>query len=510
MAGRRDRPERLRLRLRGWTRRHAHPLRRVLYYVYLPAWFLYHDPLLAAVADDCCGGEFPAWTAIIRWPVTHHWVNAHPIGEAILIAPFFAVAHALTRWTNLSPDGFSPYYQHAAGLAGLFYVLAGLWFLRRLLGRHFSPGVVDASLAALLLGTSLLHYGTFDSVWSHAFSFALCAGLLERLDAWQPGSTRDDVLIGVLAALMILVRHTNLLVPLFFVAAVRSPRLALTAGRSRRWACCRSCGCITAPPATGWSARTDRSGSRSRRRICGACSAASRKGAFFWAPLLLIAVAGFAWLPVSLRRWRAPAAALLAVHTYIIASWWDWQFGASYGHRGFVDVYPILALGLGVGVRPRFCGAVAARRLDGRRRDALRAVGVPDAAGTGTASCRWPTRPGRNTARRSCGAGGDAKKSGHPPARRDGGLRPLVPSRSPVADSSNDGAARGRAGARRHDLPLERRARLVLRCGGRRRHPPAACDHVRCRGRRAHGRHRVRGRCAAPRGSFSWTTPGAP
>ena len=42
------------------------------YYVYLPAWFLHHDPSLAAVADDCCGGEFPAWTAIIRWPVTHH------------------------------------------------------------------------------------------------------------------------------------------------------------------------------------------------------------------------------------------------------------------------------------------------------------------------------------------------------------------------------------------------------------------------------------------------------
>ena len=38
------------------------------YYVYLPAWLLHHDPSLDAVADDCCGGEFPAWTAIVRWP----------------------------------------------------------------------------------------------------------------------------------------------------------------------------------------------------------------------------------------------------------------------------------------------------------------------------------------------------------------------------------------------------------------------------------------------------------
>src|SRR4051794_11536084 len=27
------------------------------YYVYLPAWTLYHDPSLQAVADDCCGGD---------------------------------------------------------------------------------------------------------------------------------------------------------------------------------------------------------------------------------------------------------------------------------------------------------------------------------------------------------------------------------------------------------------------------------------------------------------------
>ncbi len=59
------------------------------YYVYLPAWFIYGDPSLTAVARDCCGGEFPAFTAIIRWPGTRRWVNAHPIGVAILQAPFF-------------------------------------------------------------------------------------------------------------------------------------------------------------------------------------------------------------------------------------------------------------------------------------------------------------------------------------------------------------------------------------------------------------------------------------
>ena len=54
------------------------------YYVYLPSWFIFHDPSLAATARDCCGGEFPSFTAIIRWPGTRRWVNAHPIGVAVM------------------------------------------------------------------------------------------------------------------------------------------------------------------------------------------------------------------------------------------------------------------------------------------------------------------------------------------------------------------------------------------------------------------------------------------
>src|SRR5687768_8091714 len=99
------------------------------YYIYLPAWFIHHDPSLQATARDCCAGEFPGYTAIARWPRTRRWVNPHPIGVAIMQAPFFLTAHALTKWSNLSPDGFSLYYQHAAGIAGLFWTLAGLWML---------------------------------------------------------------------------------------------------------------------------------------------------------------------------------------------------------------------------------------------------------------------------------------------------------------------------------------------------------------------------------------------
>ena len=320
------------------------------YYVYLPAWALHHDPSLQAVADDCCGGEFPDWTAIIRWPLTRQWVNAHPIGEAIMIAPLFAVAHGLTRWTNLSPDGFTPYYQHAAGLAGLCYVIAGLWFLKRLLERYFSSAVTSATLVALLAGTSLYHYATFDSTWSHAFTFALFCAFLERFDLRRPDRLSDAIVLGIISGLLILVRHTNVLIPICFFGAdaLRTRSLPIVPAvvatlvvLPQLWLYHRATGhfFISSYGSLGFTFDSP--------HLTGVL-VSPRKGLFFYAPLLLIAVPGLAALPGRLREWRVPLAVLLVLNTYLIASWWDWQFGASYGHRGFVDFYPAFGLGLAV------------------------------------------------------------------------------------------------------------------------------------------------------------------
>ncbi len=328
------------------------------YFVYLPSWLLYHDSTLQAVADDCCGGEFPEWTAIIRWPETHRWVNAHPIGEALLIAPFFAVAHVLTRWTNLTPDGFSLYYQHAAGLAGLTFVVAGLWFVRKLLLRYFSASVTTATLVTLVTGTSLYHYATFDSAWSHAFSFALVGALLERLDAWSRGARGAAYAIGLVSGLIALVRHTNVLFPAIFVgaAALRSWRRREPGWPGGRLAAIVAIVTIAAllpqlllyRSATGhWivSSYGDLGFTFASPHLAGVL-VSPQKGLFFWAPLLLLALPGLLMLPSRLKDMADPATISLIVDTYIIASWWDWQFGGSFGHRAFVDVYPLLAVGL--------------------------------------------------------------------------------------------------------------------------------------------------------------------
>src|SRR5918996_443907 len=157
------------------------------YYVYLPAWFIHHDPSLRATARACCEGTFPGYTGMFRWPRTRRWVNPHPIGVAVMQAPLFLAAHGLTMATGQPADGFSRYYQHAAGISGLLWAIAGLWVLRDLLRRHFSESLTAAALAAIVFGTNLFHYATYDSTYSHAYSFFLFAAFLNLTERWHRG-----------------------------------------------------------------------------------------------------------------------------------------------------------------------------------------------------------------------------------------------------------------------------------------------------------------------------------
>jgi hypothetical protein len=335
------------------------------YYVYLPSWFIFHDPSLAATARDCCGGEFPAYTAIIRWPGTRRWVNAHPIGVAVMQAPFFAVAHALTKWTNLSPDGFTLYYQHAAGLAGLFWTVAGLFVLRLLLLRHFTDRVTAGTLATVLLGTNLYHYATFDSSYSHAYSFFLFSLFLDLTERWH--GTRDwtrSLLVGVAAGLIALTRHTNLLfllcLPLFGVTDGASLRARLRQLRDdwRMLVLIVAVAALIVMPqlaiyyrATGHPIVSSYGAlgfDFAHPRLYGVLFSV-QKGLFFWSPVLLFACGGLAWLWRSghpARAFVAGGTVFLLLNTYLVASWWDWQFGGSFGHRGFTDSLPLFAIGL--------------------------------------------------------------------------------------------------------------------------------------------------------------------
>jgi hypothetical protein len=324
----------------------------ISYHVYLPSIVLHGSPRLWATANDQYGGAYPEHTGILRWPNTSWWLNPHPIGVAVLMLPFFLMAHALTLWSNLPPDGFSLYYQIAATLGGLTYGTAGLAILSRVLQRHVPEGVVLATLTAITFGTNYFHYLTFDATFSHTFAFFLVAALLSITERWwtSPTSSRT-VMLGLVVGALFLVRHSHLLlilVPALYrpsdlwarrtsivvaglvALLVALPQLAIYKAVTGVW--------IVSPysllPATMNFGSPE---------IAGVLFTLP-KGLFFWSPVLLASVVGVFLLRGDARAFRWSSVVVFLLLTWLVGSWYDWQFGGSYGHRGFTDVLPLFAV----------------------------------------------------------------------------------------------------------------------------------------------------------------------
>jgi hypothetical protein len=280
----------------------------------------------------------------------------------VLIAPFFVVADLLSAWSNLPRDGFSLYYQHGAALAGLAYFLLGLAILRRMLREQFDDGVVLATLVCVTWGTNLFHYGVFDSVFSHAYAFflvCLFVYLVERW--WERRALWCSLALGGVAGLNFLVRHTNaifvLVLPLYGIVHWRdvAPRVRQLAARWRSLLAASAAGVVVVVPqlalykwaAGAWFVNVY----AVTHGIAFAFGSphlidvlfSTQKGLFFWSPVLLLCIPGVFLATGRARSLALPAVVLFVCQTYLIASWPMWQFGASFGHRGFTDGFALAA-----------------------------------------------------------------------------------------------------------------------------------------------------------------------
>ena len=331
------------------------------YYVYLPSLFIYHDPSLEALATDWYGGTFPDAAGVRRWPSTGRLFNLHPIGTAVLIAPFFLAADLMTRWSNLPRDGFSLYYQHGAGIAAVVYFLLGLALLRRMLRRQFSDGVVIATLICITWGTNLFHYAVFDGTFSHAYAFFLIGGWLWLVDRWWDSPTLAlSLAAGAVAGLIGLMRLTNLVyvlvLPLYGVVRWRDAveRAAALRDRWRLLAAATCAGILVLAPQFAlykWITgaffvnpyTSYHMGFSLASAHLGGVLFSTQKGLFFWSPVLLLSVAGIFVATGRARSLAVAAAVVFAIQTILIGSWSEWQFGASFGHRGFTDGFALAA-----------------------------------------------------------------------------------------------------------------------------------------------------------------------
>ena len=332
------------------------------YYFYLPAFFIHNDIGLQTLAAERFGGYIPPVAGATTYAATGQYLIKYPMGVALLMTPFFLIACLIALVTGAAIDGFSFPFQYAAAVSGLFYAAAGLSILWSVLQKHFKQNTIILVLSGLLFSTNLFHYATYDSLFSHAYSFFLFSAFLYFVErVYSQYSARNLMATGAVAGLILVTRPTN---GLWLIMGLLYGVTSFQALRDRcsAWKHQIKDGLLALLPMLGiislqvlyWKTITgklvvysypDEGFNFLKPEILNVLFSV-RKGLFFWSPLLLTIIPGMFYIRKRAPEYFVPALVFLALNTYVISSWWYWSYGASFGSRAFLESLPIFAIAL--------------------------------------------------------------------------------------------------------------------------------------------------------------------
>lgn len=330
------------------------------YYGYLPSAFIYKDLSLKYT-------EKPTedWGKRI-WALTApngKKVFKMSMGMSMMYAPFFGLAHGYASLAGFKGDGFSAPYKFALLMSSLFYLLIGLFYLRKVLLLFVNDLVTSITLIAIVAGTNLWYYASFEAPLSHAYSFSLIAIFLWNvLKYYKNPSLVTAIAIGLLTGLISLIRPNNGLIVLLFifygVTGIKTLNermhfflkyyvqiIIMILGTVLVWF----------PQMIYWYMQTGHwlyfsyaeNGAfyfQNPQIINGLFS--FRKGWFLYTPLMLIATLAIPLTWKYAKSLTIPITLFVVLNIYIVLSWWCWWYGGCFGQRAFIDSFAIMAIPL--------------------------------------------------------------------------------------------------------------------------------------------------------------------
>ncbi len=345
----------------------------VFYYSYLPSFFIYNDMTLnyGNVLDKETEDYYVWYTT---GPKNQRIIKT-TIGVAYLYMPFFLIAHQYAKISTYESNGFTLPYKFAIQFAGVFYLLLGLIFLRKFLLSFFKDSIVGIVLLLIVLGTNLFNYSTYEGGMSHVYSFflySLFLYLLRKLELFQ--RSKHLVLIGIILALMILIRPTNILAILIFLFwnvksldDLRKKIAYLFINYKAIGLALLGAFVIFLPQFLYWkfisgswiyySYTSEENFFFTDPKIWKGIFG-FQKGWLIYTPIMLFSIIGIFSKSIKIKKYRTAIIFFLTIQLYIIFSWWCWWYGGSFGMRPMIDFYPLLAFPLCVFIENVFSSPI--------------------------------------------------------------------------------------------------------------------------------------------------------
>ena len=329
----------------------------VSYYAYLPAALIFNDLNFDFTHDLPEDFEGTIWlqTAPNGKPVLRM-----TMGLAILWIPFFLAAHAYAHLAGHSSLGYSLPYSLSIFSAALFYMMAGLFFLRKILLRYVSDVVTAITLVLVILATNIMYYIISEPGMTHVYNFSLITAFLFFSIRWteKPG-LKYLMVLGVLAGLIVLIRPVNVVVLVFPALIGISSREDLKNRFVNHWPQILLAGgiafLVVLPQLLYWKMQTGHFVFNSymdqgkfyflKPHILDGLFS-YRKGWLVYTPVMALGLAGMVWLKKKAPALFLPLLIFVLVNIYIVFSWWCWWYGGSFGSRPMIDMYGIMAVPL--------------------------------------------------------------------------------------------------------------------------------------------------------------------
>jgi hypothetical protein len=302
-----------------------------------------------------------------------------PIGLALVWTPPFLLAHlgtalAAALGASVSADGFSVPYRSGVTAGTYAYGVIALLLLESELRRRVGAAAALVAVLAIWLATPLHFYMTANPAMAHGASVFTSSAFVVawlRVREREAASGRAWAMVGLLGGLMAVVRLQDavlLALPVADLLWRRPPgfiaRLAhylpaaaaLGLFQLMVWRQLYGGGFLSTVLAVNLVGGT-------RPEVAGVLFS-PRHGLFYWTPLYVACVLGWALLARRDLRLAALLAAGFAASVLVNASLQDWWSAEAFGQRRLLGLTPLFAIGLGevlgvLSARPRALAAAA-------------------------------------------------------------------------------------------------------------------------------------------------------
>lgn len=323
------------------------------YYSYLPAEFCNHGSF-----DFFLGAD----SLYIPVGPKGTFVPKATYGMSAMYAPFFALGYKIAINSKEPLTGFSEPFATCVRWGSIFYVLLGCFFLRKLLIVWFNEVVTAITLFATLFGTMLFNYTFSQSEMTHGYLFCLFSVFLYLTYKWHQNQRYVyTVFIGIVIALVSLVRPTEIFIFLFFLLwNIRQPRdfktkLSFFLKNYLHFLLIFLIGIVMwIPQFIFWKHHTgmyvyypyfDEGFFWKDPQIINILFS-YRKGWITYTPLVIVSFMGFFFVKKEFPFSGWSFAFVTALMIYVLSCWWDWAFGGCFGAREFCQQIAFLSIPL--------------------------------------------------------------------------------------------------------------------------------------------------------------------